>query len=698
MKKYTFILLVIIISVGKIRADEGMWLIQALNLELQKHMEAKGLKLGSELIYSDNGTSLKDAVVSLDFGCTGSMISNSGLMITNHHCAYDDIYNLTSLENNVLEDGYFAKDRSEEIPIKGKTVYFLREVFDCTEEINSIKDSLEMLNEPIGFRRISSIIQKKHKEQSGYEASCSSMWRGNQYYMYYYDAYTDVRFVGAPPVQAAAFGGDVDNWEWPQHKLDFAMYRVYGDKDGRPANYSRDNLPIRPKKILEISLDGVQVGDFAMIIGFPGSIDRYSSSFKVELNELVETPILVEAMGAKIGIIKKWMNRDPEIRLKYSNNFFSMSNIQESRAGEVACSRRFNVIEKKRSLENKFWADDNSLLTMMEKGYKDVEEIRRHSAYYRQSLISGSGALALGNRANSLKLDNKKSYETFIKSVESLYENYDVRVEKELMEYQLEFFIENVPQKYWGSFINYLTGKFENDYAAMTKEIFDNSVLLHPEIFTELAKDKNNIKLFKEDPILKLAQDTKSSDFRDDEVEILKDKPSLFAMNGLYASALYNKRNDAGIVQYPDANSTMRLTYGNVCTMQPSDAINYDYISTSQGIIDKYNPYDYDFAYPENMFNLIKAENWGRYGKDGSLYVNFLTNHDITGGNSGSPVMNDKGQLIGLAFDGNKESLASKYYYQDGMSNCVSVDIRYIVWYIDNFSGASYLLDELITN
>ena len=698
MRKYIIILLVIIgVSIDTVKADEGMWLIQALNNKLQKRMEAGGLKIGSEVIYSENETSLKDAVVSLDFGCTGSMISDKGLLITNHHCAYDDIFKLSTPENNLLEKGFWAKNGSEEIPIEGKTVYFLRKVFDCTDEINQVTDSLQRIKQPSGSRRVFSIVEKRHKLQSGYEASCSSMWNGKQYYMYYYDTYTDIRLVGAPPVQVASFGGDVDNWEWPQHKCDFALYRVYGDKNGRPAPYSTDNRPIKPKKVLKVSLDGVQDNDFAMIIGFPGRTDRYSSSFKVNLNERVLSPIIVEGMKTKMEIIRKWMDKDPQVRQKYSNIFFGLSNVQESLAGEVTCTRRFDVVEKKQEEENNYLKEDSSLLSMMKKGYKDVENIEKYMTYYRQSLVSGTGFIALGNRINSLTSDDDKSYDSFVRRVENVYTEYDARVEKELMEYQLGLFVENVPEKYWGPFIKYLSGKFKDNYAAMTAEIFDNSVLLNPDSFREAAKDKNNIQLFLEDPAVKLAQDIKILDFRKDESNILKDKGSLYRMDNLYERALYDKKKDAGILQYPNANFTMRLTYGNVCKMQPSDAIKYNYISTTQGIIDKYNPYDYDFAYPENILTLIKDKDWGKYGKDGKMFVNFLTNNDITGGNSGSPVMNGKGELIGLAFDGNKESLASNYYYQEDMTNCVSVDIRYVLWYIDNCSDARYILDEIKT-
>ncbi len=430
------------------------------------------------------------------------------------------------------------------------------------------------------------------------------MWNGNQYYMYYYETYTDIRLVGAPPVQAAAFGGDVDNWEWPQHKCDFTLYRVYGDKNGKPAKYSKDNLPIVPKKILNISLDGIEKDDFAMIIGFPGRVDRYSSSYKVDFNQNVISPIIVEAMGSKMEIIRKWMNRDPEIRQKYSNIFFGLSNVQESLAGEVTCTRRFEVADKKREEEKKYMQSESDLLSTMESAYRDVQDIQKYMTYYRQSLVSGKGFIALGNRGNSLNPDDEKSYNFFVRRVNSLYTEYDARVEKELMEYSLGLFFENIPENLWGPFTNYLHGKFENNYAEMSNEIFESSILLNPDQFNEAVTDRANIKQFLEDPAVKLAQDIKITDFRKIESKILGKRGTTYGLDNLYASRLYNLKNDAGALQYPNANFTMRLTYGNVCDMEPSDAIKYSYISTAQGIVDKYNPSDYDFAYPSDILEL----------------------------------------------------------------------------------------------
>ncbi len=679
-------------------ADEGMWLIHELNKGLQKKMRAEGLKINTKLIYSETESSLKDAVVALDFGCTGSMVSNQGLLITNHHCAYDDIYQLSTPENNYLETGYWAATPSQEIPIKGKSVYFLRKVVDCTEEINQIRDSLNSIQQPSGMRRINSIIERRHSAQSGHEASCASMWNGSKYYIYYYDRYTDIRFVGAPPVQVASFGGDVDNWEWPQHKNDFALYRVYGDEHGRPADYSEANRPIVPKRFLRVARKPIRENDYAMVIGFPGRTDRYSSSFKADFAERVSSPISANAMKAKMEIIRKWMDKDPQVRLKYSNIFFGLSNVQEMLEGEVSCLRRFDVVEKKQAEERRLFGSDDTFLQQLQTAYSSAEEIERYINYYRQSLVSGKGFIAIGYRINALRNHDSdpEAFGQFVKRVEALYEEYDVRVERELMECQLGLFFENVPEKYWGTYIRELRDRHGIDYFAMMNEVFEQSIMLHPEKFKAHTRDESHIAKFLDDPAVKLAADVKIMDFRQDQHVNLEETGQLSTLDAEYARRLYQNRMEVGELQYPDANSTMRLTYGKVAGINPSDGIYCAAQSTAQGILDKYNPGEYDFSFDEPTLQLIRNRDWGKYGDKGQLYVNFLTDNDITGGNSGSPVLNARGELIGLAFDGNKESLASSYYFQEGMSKCVSVDIRYVLWYLDKLSGVPYLLDEIL--
>jgi hypothetical protein len=326
------------------RADEGMWLINLLDKNLTKKMQKEGLKIDPKLIYDENSASISDAVVALDFGCTGSIISNDGLLITNHHCAYSDIHALSTPSKNYLEDGYWAMNRNEEIPIKGKSVFFLRKVIDATAEVRAISDSLSKKKLPSGMRKIYALIEEKHSKASGMEAMCMSMWRGSKYYMFYYEVYTDIRFVGAPPVSIAAYGGETDNWEWPQHKGDFALYRVYGGKDGKPASYSTNNVPIVPKKVLSISTKGVKEGDFTMILGYPGRTNRYNNSFAIYEKEKITNPVSVKLKREKENIIKRWMDIDPNIRLKYADQYFGMTNVQELLQGEVYNFRRYGVV------------------------------------------------------------------------------------------------------------------------------------------------------------------------------------------------------------------------------------------------------------------------------------------------------------------------------------------------------------------
>jgi hypothetical protein len=718
MKKVSIriVTLLMFLSVFQIsRADEGMWLVNLLDKNLTQKMKKEGLKLDPKVIYDETGSSISNAVVALDFGCTGSIISNEGLLITNHHCAYSDIYALSTPEKNYLEDGYWAMNKDQEIPIKGKSVYFLRKVTDVTDEVSAIADSLKKAGSVAGMRKISSIIETKHAKASGMEVSCNSMWRGSKYYMFYYEVYTDIRFVGAPPVSIAAFGGDTDNWEWPQHKGDFALYRVYGDKNGKPAAYSTDNVPISTKKVLSISTKGVKEGDFTMIMGFPGRTNRYNNSFSIHEKEKVTNPIMVNIMGEKLSIMDKWMKSDPEIRLKYSDQYFSISNVQELRSGEVINFRRFGVekIMQEREKVLQQWIDNNperkakwgDLIEKLSVRYKETEDIARAIEYFRNTIVSGTGFVGLANKAGSLRnyQTNEKSdtiklnnheYQSFIRMVEGIYKECDMKVEHELMRYQIGVFMANVPEKYRGDYINNLSVKFNGNATEIADYIFESSILTHPDKFREAVKKDQPVSLFTEDPLSLLCKSVGMLSFNND-IRKITGKDDINSLEAQYTKALYQMNLDKGTVQYPDANSTMRLTYGTIGPINPSDGIHYSAQSTTQGLWDKYNPDDYEFTIKPKMLDLLRKANWGKYGEKGIMYTDFLSNNDITGGNSGSPVMNAKGELIGLAFDGNKESLASDAYFHPEMNKCVNVDIRYVLWIIENYAGAGYLVNEM---
>ncbi|OFX79662.1 MAG: hypothetical protein A2X20_03780, partial [Bacteroidetes bacterium GWE2_40_15] len=588
------------------RADEGMWLINLLDKNLTSKMRAAGLKIDPKIIYDENTASLSDAVVALDFGCTGSIISKDGLLITNHHCAYGDVHALSTPNKNYLEDGFWAMKRDQEIYINGKSVFFLRKVMDVSDEVKRVSDSLKTAGQPSGMRRISSVMEGAASKKSGMESMLMSMWRGSKYYMFYYEVYTDIRLVGAPPVSIAAYGGETDNWEWPQHKGDFALYRVYGGKDGKPAKYSVNNVPITPKKVLNISTKGVKEGDFTMVMGFPGRTNRYNSSFGVNEKERVTNPVSVKLRKGKLQIMNSFMEIDPAVRLKYADHYFSISNVQELMAGEVTNFRRFGVVDIKKSQEGELqswimsdptraekWGD---LLKKMEESYNKIEKIAKAKKYFQETMVAGQGFIYMGNRTNSLKtakdrekLDTLKvgseHHKTLVRNIESGYESCDLRVEKELMYFQLREFLGAVPEEYWGDYIRRLYKEFYGDSKLMTDYIFENSIILNPDKFRATAGKDQPIDLYIEDPISQLSRSAKITEFNSDEAKIMNGE-SVYDMEAYYTRLVYQMNKERGVVQYPDANSTMRLTYGTVGPINPSDGIYYSSQSTTQGFID----------------------------------------------------------------------------------------------------------------
>ena len=708
-------LLLLLLVITPSRADEGMWLINLLDKNLSAKMKKSGLKIDPKVIYDENTASLSDAVVSLDFGCTGSIISNEGLLITNHHCAYGDIHALSTPDKNYLEDGFWAMNRDQEKYIPGKSVFFLRKVVDATDEVKSTSDSLKKAGQPSGMRKISSVIEGAHNKKSGMETMLVPMWRGSKYYIFYYEVYTDVRLVGAPPVSIAAYGGDTDNWEWPQHKGDFALYRVYAGKDGKPAKYSAENIPLTPKKVLTISAGGVKEGDYTMVMGYPGRTNRYSSSYAVYEKEKITNPVSVKLRKGKLQIMRSFMDQEPSIRLKYADQFFNISNVQELMEGEVINFRRFGVVEIKRAEERELqrWIESDpsraekwgTLLKKMEESYAKTEKIAKARKYFQETMVSGQGFIYMGNRTNSLKNAKERDkidtlrvgspdHINLIKNIESGYESCDLRVEKELMNYQLREFLGNVPEEYWGEYITRLYKEFYGDSKLMTNYVFENSIILNPEKFKATVSKDQPIDLYINDPVSQLSRSARIMEFNTAETNIMKGE-NIFDMEAYYARLMYQMNEDKGKVQYPDANSTMRLTYGTVGPINPSDGISYSSQSTTQGFFDKYNPDNYEFNIKPEVLQLLKSKDWGRWGEKGKMYVNFLSDNDITGGNSGSPVMNAKGELIGLAFDGNKESLAGDAWFHPQMNKCVNVDIRYVLWIIEKYAKADHLIKEM---
>ncbi len=709
--RYSFLVCLCVLTLGisgRAKADEGMWMIHAIDAALEKKMQERGLELSAREIYNADapGSSVADAVVSMEFGCTGSIISDRGLLITNHHCAYSDIHGLSTPEHNYLEEGFWAMRQEEEVNITGKSVYFLKKVLDVTDEVLKLQADLIAEGKPSGSRRLSHLMEQKYSRETGMEAWLASMWRGSRYYLALYEVYKDVRLVAAPPVSSAAFGGDIDNWEWPQHKCDFAMYRVYTAPDGSPAEYSEDNVPLKPVRKLSISLDGYKAGDYTMVIGYPGSTNRYSSSFETDFTETLKHPVNNAIRGRQMDIIKGWMDRDPEIRLKYSDYFFSLSNMQECFSGEQECFTRFDVVEKKQEIEKDLqqWIEASPerqakwgrLLEALKRGYDATRDIERNQSYYRETMIRGCQLAVIMRRAHN----PRNQAGTGEKMLES-YARLDLRVERDLLEYAVDVFVNNLDRSYMSPWHLELIESFSKDGVCDTKALADalweSSVFTSEEGIARLGRKEVPSEEIVSDSLCRFVMDIKATDFTQAKAAA-EGTPNLTSLHKQYTNALYQMRLEKGIVQYPDANSTMRITYGRVGGLEPRDGVVCDWKTTPAGILEKFNPAEYDFWLNDRQYLLYSAGQWGRWGfgpEGKNMYVNFLTDNDITGGNSGSPVLNSRGELIGLAFDGNKESLASDAWWTEGYNKCVCVDIRFILWTLDRYAGMTRIIDEL---
>ncbi len=680
-------------------ADEGMWMLPLLEKLNAGAMKDLGCRLTPDQIYSVNHSSLKDAIVIFGGGCTGEMISDKGLLVTNHHCGYSSIQQLSSDEHNYLEDGFWAMNSNEEIPVPGLSVTFLVSMSDVTEAIEDAQGEDER-------KAVSEALVKASEELNpGCDVELTSFYNNNVHYLIVYKIFKDIRFVGAPPASIGKFGGETDNWMWPRHTGDFSMFRVYAGKDNEPAEYSEDNVPYVPKQSLKISLKGINEGDYTMIMGYPGRTQRYQTEAQLS-HMMALNDIAIEARTLRQDIMWKWMEKDPSIRLKYANKYAGSANGWKKWIGEKKAFKDLNIIEKEHDKESRFqkWVDKNkkrselygTAIADIAAGIKTNEQVDfdvklLSETLYRTELINLSSAY-LGGRNRSLKsgADSVTAKAAGLEALESAFEDYHAPLDKEETAALLKFYREKArPENY---------PDLGEDFATLDIDKYVDE-LFRTSIFTSYDKAKEAIEnggkeVTLNDPVNELV--TAFVDvfvkLRGQQNQEAKDK--IKAASKAYAAGLMEWSK--GKAMYPDANFTMRLTYGTVKSYSPKDALNYRYYSTIYGVMEKEDPDNYEFIVPDKLKQLYVKRDYGRYAMaDGNLPCCFLTTNDITGGNSGSPVLNADGELIGLAFDGNWESMSSDVMFEPDLQRCICVDIRYVLFLVDKFGGAGYLTKEM---
>jgi len=704
MKKLFIVLLALSMFIG-VKADEGMWmlpLIQKLNIQ---KMNGMGLTLSAEDIYSDNSVSLKDAVIVFGNGCTGVMVSNQGLVFTNHHCGFESIQQHSSVQHNYLKDGFSAEKLSDEIPTPGLTVKFLVKIQDVTERvISQLPDNL------LGKARIekqdsiTGVIQKEAEKGTGYIGRVRSFYSGNEFYLFVYEEFTDVRFAYAPPISIGKFGGDTDNWMWPRHTGDFSVFRVYCSPNGKPAKYSKDNVPYSPKRFATISNKGYQPGDYTMIMGNPGSTNRYLSSWGVNNRMKTSNQARIEVRGAKQDVWHSFMRVDEAINIAYASKFARSSNYWKNSIGMNKAIGKLGIIAEKQSQEKEFaeWANSTperkakykNVLQTLANDYGKIYPYSKALSYLIESLVSGVEMPRIANQVERI-MKKDISQDSLLTEVKAAYKDYYPAVDQAALVAMLDIYKKSVDADALPEVYTVIQKKFKGDYNRYAKYLFEKSDFTSLEKITKAIKS-HNVDLFK-DPALVFSQEVRKTmeSVRGDEYTKLSEE--IKDAERVYESGIKAMAAEKGKPMYPDANSTMRLTFGKVGGYNPADAVSYKYYTTTKGILEKEIPGDEEFDVSPKLKKAIKEQNYGAYldQKTGEMHVAFLSNTDITGGNSGSPIFNAKGELLGLAFDGNWEAMSGDIVFEPDLQRTISVDVRYILFVMDKVGGAQRLINEL---
>ena len=716
-----FILAVLFAAPISLKADEGMWLPMFVKRLNEVDMQAAGLQLTAEELYSINNSSLKDAIVSFSGFCTGEVISAEGLLLTNHHCGYGAIQDHSTVENDYLTDGFWAMDRSKELENPDLFVDFLIRMEDVTERILAVVN--DEMTEPERAQAIDAemkAIKSEATEDNSYICKVKSFYEGNEFYMFMYERFSDIRLVGAPPSSVGKYGGDTDNWMWPRHTGDFSMFRIYAAPDGTPAAYAEENVPLtkelREKNNafyhhLPVSLEGVENDDFTMVWGYPGSTDRFLTSWGVEQMLDIKAPTIVDIRDLKLNIMKKHMDADPAVRIQYASKYAQTANYWKYFIGQSKGLKRLGVYEKKQAIEADFTAFANSsdsnkakygeALSLIEQAYAASDATEKGANFLSEVGIRGTDVILFTYRANRmieqlLGTEDAEQKAALISQLQASasehFKNYNAALDEEQFAKLFAKYQADVDASQHPSFFAHVDKKYKGDFANFAAKMYAKSFFTDEARFNAFILAPNAKKLSK-DLAAMSAGSIVQSYFSMGAVTAESDA-MLGKGNRLFVDGL--RKMDPDKVYYPNANSTMRTTYGTVGDYVPADAVHYDYVTTLDGVIEKYVPGDHEFDLPQGLIDLYDAKDYGQYAdKNGDLIINFIHNTDITGGNSGSPVINAKGHLIGTAFDGNWEAMSGDIAFEPELQRTISCDIRYVLFIVDKYAGATHLIEEM---
>jgi hypothetical protein len=705
MKKFLIACVAMMVIVPA-SADEGMWLLPFLNKLNIKDMQAKGLELQAEDIYSVNHSSLKDAIVIFGGGCTGEVVSAEGLLLTNHHCGYGQIQALSTIEHDYLKNGFWAMSRAEEIPAPGLSVTFIRRMDDVTARV--LGEAANMgggeERDAIIEANIMSLTKELTEQNPEYRVQVRAFMGGNQYFAIISERFTDVRMVGTPPNSMGKFGGDTDNWMWPRHTDDFSMWRIYAGPDNKPADYSPENKPYQAPTHLKISTKGVEENDFSMIIGFPGTTTRYMTTYEMKHLMDVTNANRIFVRGERQAIIMEDMLADDAVRLKYAAKYASSSNYWKNSIGKNKALVDNNIPELKAALEARFqaWADAQNSPEQYALALPKIKEAVEATSkgigivqFLTEALWSGIEVSSFASRIGSQVQvqDGAVANKDAVKATAaSFFKDYNEPTDRRVAKRMLTIVRENIPAASLPTIYKTIDSDFGGNIDAYVDNLYDNSIYTCPERLSA-ALDDYNPEVFEKDPAAALSASVRTMILSVSQPLVAKSNEQ-DEWHRVYIKGL--ELMDPTTKFYPDANSSMRLTYGSVLPYEPRDGVIYKYYTTLKGVIEKEDPTNpLEFTVPERLKELYAASDYGDYGQDGQLRVNFLTNNDITGGNSGSPVLNARGELIGLAFDGNWEAMSGDVVFEPQLQRCINLDVRYLLWTVDKFAGAGHLLREM---